>query len=288
MIHHWEVTEEESGLKLIDFIKEKMGESYSARAIKREIENNACLINGRTQRFAATILGHGDRIQFHITNELKIVPNRSILYEDRDLIIINKPPGFPSENAELGAQGTFLVHRLDKMTSGALLYAKNEKTKDALIEIFRQKKMHKVYKALVDGVMTGKKGTIDNYLGKLNSYQGQAIWGEVPQTNGLRATTLWRLEKQGKQAALLECIPITGRTHQIRAHLNGLGHPILGDYQYGRNFFCTYRPSRCMLHAWKLEFAHPSTGAQIKVEAPLPGDFKETLKIIMAVDSERL
>lgn len=272
----WEVAAEDSGTKLLAFLQNKIGSGYSARHIKRAIEQNLCQINGRTERFASAVLGKGDVVAFAIDKlEAKTLFQLLPIYEDKRLLVINKPPGFSSESTELiqGVKKKYpaaeLAHRLDKDTTGALLFGKNAKVRDELFEQFKQRRIHKDYLAIVDGVPTKVSGRIDNHLAKKQEYQGQAIWRAADK--GLHAVTNWEVLKKGKDASLIHCQPETGRTHQLRVHLSEMGHPILGDFQYGKRFKNPYQPSRFMLHAWKL------TVDDNVIEAPLPHDFVETL-----------
>lgn len=277
----WKVTAAESGSKLLSFLHRHLGEAISLRAVKRSIESNGCRINGQIERFASSVVGQGDLIDFYLLDPPKAVAkgqSPAILYNDSYLQIINKPAGISCEKL-LPLE---LVHRLDRETSGALIFAHSKQVKLAMIELFRQHKVHKSYLAIVDGVPTQPKGHIKGYLGKLCSYEGQTLWGETTRENGLWSETLWEVVAKGKDAALLSCTPLTGRTHQIRVHLSGIGHPILGDKQYGKSFRCHCHAPRCMLHALGLEFPHPINDEVVKVEAPLPIDFitaKEQLKL---------
>ena len=122
--------------------------------------------------------------------------------------------------------------------------------------------------------MEPAKGKVENYLGKKQAYAGQTIWGAVSPSRGLYACTEWERLKKGDISSLVACHPTTGRTHQIRVHMAEMGHPILGDYQYGKRFLCPYRPPRILLHAEEFSFYHPSTGKSLCLTAPLPDDFK--------------
>jgi RluA family pseudouridine synthase len=285
----WEVSLAEAGHKLIDFIKLKLGSAYSNRQLKRWIDSNRCQIDGRVERFASTRVSAGNQIYIEI-EELSPKPKidrQRILYEDEALLIYNKPAGISSDDPQFIkalcqlAPALQLVHRLDKDTTGVLIFAKSETVYQQMIQLFRQKQIHKTYYALVDGVPEKRSGVIDNYLGKIQHYVGQTRWGSVEPKKGMHARTEWRLEKVGKQATLLVCHPITGRTHQIRVHLSESGHPILGDYQYGRLFRSPLRPHRCLLHAKEVSFTHPLTGRQVTVEAPLPEDFQDALQKVI-------
>ena len=291
-MQQWEVSKEESGTTLLAFLKKKLDSSYSARKLKKAIESNLCQVNDRTERFASTILGTGDHVHFLAVNTSPTSPSLSfdaarVLYEDQDLLIYDKPPGIASDSAELKQTlqqhytPLILVHRLDRETSGVLILAKSRVIFEKFISIFKQLQVQKTYIAIVDGIPSKKNGLIDNFIGERHRYQGQIILGEVPAARGLRAITKWECDKVGKNASLVRCHPKTGRTHQLRVHLSGLGHPIIGDYQYGKNFTCPYRPARCLLHALEISFPHPSTGIILTVSAPTPKDFNTALEALL-------
>lgn len=281
----WKVDSAESGIKLIAFLQKKLGDQFSARKLKHFVEKNLCTVNGRVERFASITVGRGDEIELSIEN-FQEKPSKSfantieILYEDNTLLIYNKPAGIVCENENflfLNKGKLALVHRLDRDTTGALIFAKTQQAFDAMTELFRNRLVNKQYLAIVDSVPKEKQGTIDNYIGEIHHYQGQTIWGKVNKNKGLHAITTWKCEKQANDAALLLCMPKTGRTHQLRVHLNSMGHPILGDFQYCRKFHCAYNADRCMLHAWKVSFPHPFEKKMIDVAAPLPEDLKKAI-----------
>lgn len=280
------VSSSNHGMRLLAFLKEHVSEASSVKSLKRAIEAGSCSVNGRIECFSSKNVAEGDVVELSLSQTRSKQFPPSILYEDVDLIICDKPAGIVSEHSEFNRQlpsyrGELqLVHRLDKDTSGIIVAAKNNKTKKKLEDLFAKRKVHKTYLALVDGVVKKKEGKIDNFLAKKCSYQGQSIWGSVPKGKGVVALTKWRCLKKGKSASLLLCEPQTGRTHQLRVHLSEMGHPILGDYQYCQKFLCTYRPQRQLLHAFKIQFCHPFTKELITVEAPLPSDFKHALKIL--------
>lgn len=281
----WIVKDGESGLKLVEFIKLKLN-SISSRRIKQNIEANGCKINGRVERFASTLVGAGDQIIFLMSEQKKEAG--SVLFEDENLFIFDKPSGIASDDPQLmqklqGMAGAplFLLHRLDKETSGVLLLAKTPAMNKKMLDLFKQRKINKVYYALVDGVPIANQGVIENYLGKVRAYSGQSIWSAVEKSKGLPAKTLWKKIKKGKDAALLECKPITGRTHQIRVHLSEMGHPILGDYQYGKKFRCTYQPRRCLLHCVQVFFEDPIKGLEINIKSNLPEDMEKAINALV-------
>lgn len=286
----WEVTQSHSGISLQVFLKEKMGGTLSAKQIKRAIDAGKCRLNGKLERFSSRLVGTGDQIELDEVNPVE-KPQHSdfdepgrILYADEDLIAYNKPAGVSSESHDLleSMQKKFglliLLHRLDKETTGILLFARNEPTAKAVEALFKKRLVKKTYLAFVDGLPAKPSGTIENFLGKLHICHGRCVWGVVPRDKGHTAKTSWEIKTRGKNASLLICRPETGRTHQIRIHLSGLGHPILGDSLYGRSFVCDYRPRRILLHASEIAFEHPMTKQQIVVKSSLPDDFKQAAK----------
>jgi len=280
----WVVTAEESGWKLLSFLAHRFEEKYSARHLKKLIERNACEINGRTERFASAVLGKGDRIRLHLVDSVVSSPqgveSSRILFEDDALLIYNKPSGVNCDEKGIlqfwrsTLPSLQLVHRLDRDTTGVLLLTKQSVLFNRLVEQFKLLQVEKSYLTIVDGLMNQSEGRIENYLGKKRLFAGQTIWGEVAKTEGLYACTEWKRLKKGDGATLVACYPRTGRTHQIRVHMAEMGHPILGDFQYGKSFQCVYRPSRTLLHAEKIRFNHPVTGVELTISAPIPDDFK--------------
>jgi RluA family pseudouridine synthase len=288
----WKAAAADKGIKLLDFIKSKIDAQISSRQIKRWIESNGCTVNGRVERFASTLLAEGDVVIFRGLEKLEEgtspvhAAKESILYEDKDFFIYDKPAGIACTDSSFLVrlnrihQGLALIHRLDKDTSGAIMLAKTESLRQAMVAAFQQQKIEKKYLAIVDGALAKESGSIESYMGKVASFQGQSLWGSVDKNKGLYALTKWKVKQRGMHATLLECCPITGRTHQIRVHLAGLGHPILGDYQYGKTFKAPLQPRRCLLHALSLSFVHPFTGQKIDVEAPVPQDFISALQTL--------
>lgn len=285
----WVVAPTESGWKLQAFLKSKFGPDVSARQLKRAVDAGHCRLNGKVERFASKLVGRGDRISFELIDDTaspgaKTDVSARYLHIDDDIIAYNKPAGIASDDkkflAEIGKQfkDAILLHRLDRDTTGVLLFARHPQAAEAMLALFKKRQVAKTYQAIVDGVPAAEEGMVDNFLGKLHIYHGQTLWGEVSKEQGLRARTRWQLQKAGKDAAWLTCYPETGRTHQIRVHLSGLGHPILGDHQYGRTFRCAYRPSRLLLHAAEISFEHPMTKQQLHIKADIPDDFKEAAK----------
>ncbi len=282
----WRVSKKQAGMRLLQFLRQNCSEAPSVKAIKRAIDSKHCMINNRIETFSSYLLEENDVVvlkesAFKKTERLKSTP-LMILYEDEELLIINKPAGIVCDasikKSFPGVKGYLdLVHRLDKETSGALILAKTPQAKKKMESLFKERAVHKLYLAIVDGVTANDEGTIDNFLGKKYSYQGQTVYGPTSENKGQRAITSWKCLNRGKSASVVCCEPLTGRTHQLRVHLSAMGHPILGDSQYGNKFICPLKPSRNLLHAYSLTFKHPSTGKMIKAIAPIPRDFKEAL-----------
>lgn len=223
-----------------------------------------------------------------------------ILFEDEDLLVLNKQAGVVVHPAPGNANGTIvnallakegesfrrmqeddllrpgIVHRLDRDTSGVLLIAKNTETQVALQEQFRQHEIKKLYLAVLIGTMPETHDTIRLPLAR--DPKNRLKWTVVKEGEGKLAITEYKTLQSFKGYSLVEIRLHTGRTHQIRVHFSHFGHPVLGDVLYGaprKN-----APKRQMLHAWKIAFTHPRTHEPLKIEAPLPKDFCKVLKIL--------
>jgi len=266
---------------LLQFLKENIKEAPSVKAIKRAIDNRGCKVNGKLERFSSRRLKKGDTVEFSYQEPKEIPKSAAILYEDDDFLAIDKPAGVVTSEPSIGKllpkKRFWLVHRLDKETSGVLLLAKTMAAKKKLEELFLTRKVHKTYLAIVHGWLHEKEKTLSSILIKERTYQGQTIYKSVEKGSGVRAITRFVLLKKGKEAALIECHPTTGRTHQLRVQLAALGSPILGDVQYGRKQGDA-GIDRHMLHAWKLTLTHPKSDEEIAITAPLPADFKQELE----------
>jgi RluA family pseudouridine synthase len=274
------VAPEDAGKRLLQFLRDQLPGVSSVKGIKRAIESKRCRINGRVETFSTHAVKRGDVIELLLEDEKPLI-TPTILFEDDDLLICNKPAGITCDPKTVqtlfpafGGRLT-LIHRLDKETSGVLLLAKSEEVKEAFIALFQQLAVEKEYLAIVDGEVLKEEGVIDTLLTKKHTYQGQTIYGSG--VGGQRAVTHWKCLKRGKGASLLLCSPKTGRTHQLRVHLKEMGHPILGDSQYARHFNCNYPAKRHLLHAHQIRFTHPKTGKVVTITAPLPADFDSAL-----------
>jgi 23S rRNA pseudouridine955/2504/2580 synthase len=217
-----------------------------------------------------------------------------VIFESPDAFVLNKPPGLATQGgtktrdrldrlldglADDGARPK-LVHRLDKDTSGAILVARSARTAGFFSKAFSGRTARKVYWALVVGVPSVDEGLIDAPLAKQPGTGGEKM--HIDEENGLPAKTRWRvIDRAGNRAAWVELQPLTGRTHQLRAHMMAIGHPIVGDGKYGgQDAFLTGGLSRKLhLHARRLKIDSPAGGA-IDVTADLPEHFRQSLETL--------
>jgi RluA family pseudouridine synthase len=277
----WVVSAREA-TRLGTFLGERLHPA-SGKQIKKALEANACRVNGRVERFPSRELRAGDQVEFRWPGN--VAQQAQILYSDADLLVLDKPAGWvcdPSLPKRLEAQWgpLWLVHRLDKETSGALLLARSPEIRRQLEQLFADSRIHKVYWAAVDGCPTSTSGVQQQPLIRKEILHGQQRWGAAHAGEGLPAETRWSLLRAGEQCALLRCEPITGRTHQIRVHLALMGHPILGDRHYAARFRTALAPERVLLHARSLHFPHPRTGLPVDVEASLPEEMTRALEAL--------
>jgi 23S rRNA pseudouridine1911/1915/1917 synthase len=211
-----------------------------------------------------------------------------IIYEDDDLLCLNKPPGLVVHPAAGHWQGTLvnailhhcadvshsghplrpgIVHRLDKDTSGCILVAKNDAAHTALARQFAERTAQKTYLAVVRGCPRATGGVVTGAIARHPVHRQRMAISRRPDARA--AETTWKVLHSAGNLSLLECRPKTGRTHQIRVHLKHLGHPIAGDRVYGGGADFP----RQLLHACKIAVDHPSTGERLEFEAPVPDDF---------------
>ena len=214
-----------------------------------------------------------------------------VVYEDCDLLVINKASGmvvhpapghyshtlvnallyrFQISGGEKNRPG--IVHRLDKDTSGLMMVAKNEKTHDKLSRMIANKEVERHYLAIVDGVIKHDTGTIDAPIGRdANNRQKMA----VTDVHGKEAVTHFRVLETFSNHTLVECILETGRTHQIRVHMAYIGHPVSNDPLYGRGKSTEFGQ---MLHSKSIKFKHPTTGKELFFEVDPPKEFLEKIE----------
>ncbi len=291
------VSENDAKLRLDQFLAKRLPE-YSRSRLQQLIRSGFVQLNERSARPRQIVRG-GDKIDL-IEPPLEKIDVRpepiplEILFEDDDLIVINKPAGLTVHpgagqrdhtlvNALLshcatlsgigGKERPGIVHRLDKETSGCLVVAKNDMAHRELSKQFAARTVEKIYLALVAGKLRKPAGVIEEKIGRHPVHRQRM---RVTSVRGRTAKTEYRVIRSSDQASLIECRLHSGRTHQIRVHLHHLGHPVVGDKIYAPRFAKNF--ARQMLHAWKLGFRHPRTGEWKHFEAPLPADFATAIK----------
>ncbi len=273
MKKRWKVFSYSDPISVRFFLKEKLGSTYSVRKIKWAIDHGMVQVNGVVERHSTRKLAASDEVSIDpssldsTSSTHHMFERTRVLYGDDHILLYNKPPFISTmdvgvyELLQQHYETLFPVHRLDKLTSGVLLFARDEDTARVLSQQFRERTVKKVYRALVDGIPQHDGGVIDMPVVK----------GKREQ----RAETSWKVCATYGDRSLVECSPQTGRRHQIRIHMQSIGHPVLGDYHYARTFTSDYRPLRQLLHAYSMTFLHPITEKKLTVVAPIPDDFAE-------------
>lgn len=297
--------EGKAGLRIDRYLAEELPElsrSYLQKVIK---EGGVCL-GGRPLK-ANYKVNPGDVIELALPPavETEVEPEDlplDILYEDSDLIFVNKPKGMVVHPSAGHASGTLvngllyhcrgelsgingvmrpgIVHRIDKDTTGVLVVCKNDRAHNGVAEQLKVHSITRRYRAIVCGDLKSDMGTVDAAIGRHPVDRKRMA---VTAKGGKRAVTHYRVLERFGTYTYIECELETGRTHQIRVHMGSIGHPILGDEVYGRGKLPSWMQGiRGMqgqvLHAMVLGVTHPSTGEYLEVRAPLPGYFSELLK----------
>jgi 23S rRNA pseudouridine1911/1915/1917 synthase len=271
--------------------------AFSRARLQTLIRDGLVTLNGKTAR-PRDAVRNGDEVEVREPEIEKVdakpetIP-LDVLFEDDDLLVLNKPAGLVMHpgaghqqhtlvNALLahcnnlsgigGKERPGIVHRLDKETSGALVIAKNDATHRDLSKQFAARTMGKIYLALVAGTPRKNTGVIDKAIERHPVHRQRM---SIARRQGRSAKTEYRVLRSSGDVSLVECTLHTGRTHQIRVHLHDLGHPVLGDKLYAGKRAGNFH--RQMLHAWKLTFRHPNSGEEMTFEAPVPRDFAEAM-----------
>lgn len=322
--HHREfmAASSDSGTRLDRFIASQCPELSRTR-VQELIESGLVLVDGSAAKKGSAQVRVGERITVEITERPAIIAKAEaipldVLYEDEDVIAINKPAGMTVHAGAGNVSGTLvnallgrgqalskggdalrpgIVHRLDKETSGVILVAKNDAAHAKLGEAFRKREIKKTYIALVQGILKEKSGRIELAIGRDPIHRTRMAtprkrWHGAEIANLREARTDWRALAKIDNTTLVEVQLHTGRTHQIRVHFSALKHPVVGDTLYGAaeqlRIGKVVLPSlgRNFLHAAKLGFAQPRTGAWIEVRAGLPGELMDFLRKLCAAAGE--
>ena len=274
----YSVGDKDHGKSLLSFLQGKE-EALSAKKIKKAIDLGGCHINGKVELFSSRKVVKGEEISLDIVSLQDKQKSLPILFENRNLFACAKPPFVSCKEEELrnllpeDKKGATFLHRLDKDTSGVLLFAKTKEGEKRGKALFSQREIQKLYLAVVEGSIVKVPEKVDNFLEKKQSYEGQTLYKSG--SSGQRAITHFHVWKKGEEASVLLCQPVTGRTHQIRVHLKELGYPIVGDYHYGKR---SQKASRQLLHAFQLTFIDPWSKEKVQIRAPVPEDFLSSLR----------
>lgn len=268
---------------LIEFLK-KTFSNLSKNSVKSLLHNEKVFVNGNMTTKYNYELNIGDVVEIRE----KVAKNIDIIYEDKDIIVINKPSGLLTVATEKEKNKTayhlvmeylkkknknnriFIIHRLDKDTSGIIMFAKNERAKHLYQDNWNDIVKKRCYYAVIDGKMQNKEGTIKSYLKE----NGNMVYS-VKDRSGKLAITEYKVLKERKNISLLDINLKTGRKNQIRVHMKENKTPILGDLKYGEK---SKLINRLALHAYKLELVNPVTKKLLTFEINMPNEFKILFK----------
>ena len=290
------VNEESSGQRVDNYLIEILG--FSRSKIQKMLKSDSIKVNGTSVKNSYQ-LKEKDEITVgeYLQDEMNVNPEKmdlDIVYEDDDIIIINKANGIVVHPAVGNNKGTLvnglmyhsnelstlngqfrpgIVHRIDAYTTGLLMVAKNDKAHELLSKQLEQKTTHRKYWALVWGVINNDTGTIDAPIGRDSKDRKKMA---VTSNNSKEAITHFKVLERYKETTLIELQLETGRTHQIRVHMNYIGYPIVNDPVYGRRKIID-ATGQC-LHAKELGFIHPRTGEKMEFSSEIPSSFSTILE----------
>lgn len=282
----------------LDKVVSNLEQNISREAIQRMVKTGKILVNGKQEKASyKTTVGDVITLEEEIPEEIELKPQEmplDIIYEDEDMLVINKEKGIVVHPGNGNPDGTLanavmakckgslsgiggkirpgIVHRIDKDTSGLIIVAKNDTAHLNLSKQIQDRKVKKTYIALVRGVIKENEATINMPIGRSSKDRKKM----AVTKDGKEAITHFKVLKRYNGFTLLEVKIETGRTHQIRVHLSEIGYPIVGDevYSNGKNQFGVKGQ---MLHAEKLELKHPRTGKDLTFEAPVPKYFEDII-----------
>ncbi len=305
---------ESEGMRADKFLRKHLPRA-ALSFIYKSIRNGICKVNEKKTKQGYK-LKKGDVIDIRIKDDefnklttkeatQQVKKTFDVVYEDEDILIVNKPPFLASQPGTGVEQNNLvnqiktylkdnktkpaLANRLDRGTSGIVVAGKNRKAILALYDLFKNKRVEKYYLALVEGTFKEKYGTLHSYLKRTTEkFQHKMLVLQRPAEGAVEAETHYRVLKEADRHSLLKLRITTGKMHQIRAQLASIGHPVVGDVIYGnkeanKRFKKVLR--RQFLHACKIRFEHPFAKNIIDVEAQLPKDLRKALKKIKSHDS---
>ena len=293
-----EVTQDNDGMRIDAYLRANT--EFSRSRVSALMLEGAVSVDGEVQIKPSFKVSAGQKVVLAVPEirSVDIVPQNiplDILYQDADVVVVNKPcgmvvhPAAGNEDRTLvnallyhvhdlsgigGEMRPGIVHRLDKDTSGLILIAKNDRAHALLSDQFKERSMEKHYRAVAYGNFREEEGLIDAPIARHPvDRKKMAI---VP--DGKPSQTQWKVVERLKGATYLDVHLLTGRTHQIRVHMHSIGHPLLGDRIYAPNIKTNVHIPRLMLHAYSLAFTHPTTGERMELTAPIAENFSATLE----------
>lgn len=296
-----EITPEMEGERIDKCISNYL-ESLSRSYIQKIIKDGKAYVNDAVVK-ANYKVKVDDKVQFEIPDceEPDIPPQDiplDILYEDKDILIVNKPkdmvvhpaPGhyegtlvnaivFHCKDELSGINGVLrpgIVHRIDKDTTGSIIICKNDEAHRKIAQQLKEHSITRKYRAIVYGRIMEDEGTVNAPIGRHPTDRKKMA---INEKNGKPAVTHYKVLERFDKYTYIECQLETGRTHQIRVHMTSIGHPLLGDEVYG-NVKCPFKLEGQTLHAMTIGFIHPTTGEYVEYEAPLPEYFEHLLQIL--------
>ena len=296
------VTEELAGDRIDKFLSEQC-EELSRSYIQKLLKSGEVFVGQKSVKPSYKVT-EGDMISFEVPEavELEVLPENiplDIVYEDHDVILVNKPKGMVVHPAAGHYTGTLvnalmyhckddlsgingvlrpgIVHRIDMDTTGILIVCKNDLAHNSIAEQLKEHSITRRYQAIVHGALKEEEGTIDAPVGRHPQDRKKMC---INHQNGKHAVTHYRVLNRFKNFTHIECRLETGRTHQIRVHMASLNHPLLGDAVYGPAK-CPYKLQGQTLHAGVLGFIHPRTGEYMEFAAPLPDYFQKLLNTLV-------
>ncbi|MBD5199071.1 MAG: RluA family pseudouridine synthase [Bacteroidales bacterium] len=276
---------------LMDFLCRVMPDRKRS-SIKQLLKFGSVMVNGNVTSQFNVPLNQGDTVKVNLTRAFPVFYNRrvKIVYEDDDIIVIEKGYGLLSMGNEKIKDGTaysilkdylkekdprnkiFIIHRLDRDTSGLMMFAKTIEAKEAMQHNWNNMVLERTYLAVVEGKVEEESGTVKSYLAENSQME---VYSTDDPEKGQLAVTRWKKLASGNGYTLMEVSLDTGRKNQIRVHMKDIEHPIAGDRKYGAKSSPIHRLA---LHAQTLRFVHPVTRRDMRFETPIPASFEKMIK----------